>query len=152
MPSAIYQKAFHRANELQRKFGMTRQSLLAAYSSQNLSGINTERITRFFQSQGLTAKPYIVITADEIEPVNNALAECKIEGLKDYTIHPGGRFLPELDLCIAVRHPRFEDQNGTVFTERIIIHELAHGSTLFKGDKYYQYLSRTPISRQTLLI
>lgn len=114
-------------NENASEFQSLRHRLLEAFPKEANKGLNLERVEKFILDEGLTLGSYVVVNYEDLPKLR------KIDGglniINDFgypRFH--GRYFPEFDLVIVVRSKRFEKSNGSVRTESILVHELAHAS------------------------
>lgn len=126
--------------EMPEEFRSVQNKLLKEFPKEKIEGINTERVEEFIKEKGMEIKPYIVVEKEDLtrmqdiigclgsfgEVLNNELVQgLKVGGLALYQA--------EMDLVIALRHRDAERVNGGIFTERMLVHELAHASSGHRG-------------------
>ncbi|HUC90096.1 MAG TPA: hypothetical protein VMR45_04805 [Patescibacteria group bacterium] len=95
-----------------------------------------ERINRFFEKQGLSTAPVVILTPDEVITVRNKLAAI---GFSDKQFDELGKFdakgagssgvyVPLLDTCFVVREPRHQKASPEFLST--VAHEKAHSTSL----------------------
>ncbi len=110
--------------------------ILRDYLIENLSskteGLEIQRVNDYIKSLGLDLKKIIVLESTDLRKLNYQLTSL-FQSLEIPEFEPQclGRYLSEIDLVIIIRNRDFERLNGTIFTESLLVHELAHGSYNF---------------------
>jgi hypothetical protein len=106
-----------------------RERFLQEFPKEKHTDLNLLRIEKFISEQGLTAKPYVIFEKEdipriqEIEGGTNLLRSFyKKESVK-------GIYNPEAGLVFIIRDRELEQANGIIYTEGVLVHELAHGSS-----------------------
>lgn len=91
-------------------------------------GLDTERVNSFMSSLGLSANEYRVLYDEDIPRLRELLQPSGMDGLASFTGLKSGVFLQHINLAFIKRQSEVEQVNGLVYTEGMIIHELAHQS------------------------
>lgn len=98
----------------------------------DLEGLNVDRINNFFESYDLSVPPVIVLAKEQYDDFDQYM-EDNFGAKMDSEAYAS--YLPHLDLVCVKRNRDIEVENkGAEFTESIIVHELAHGSTMIGGQ------------------
>lgn len=122
------------SRELPLQDASVTQSLLREFSEQNLSGLNISRVKQFVKARGFQPKPTLIVTQEDLKEIKKIVGSSSMfDWLLDEQLH--GRYIHELDLPVVVRNPKLERLNGTIFTESIFVHELAHANHSFFAQK-----------------
>ncbi len=105
-------------------------------------GLNIGRIKEFFDSfPGLTTTDYLVFDEDDLPKIRGFLEPRKMLSKDSFgkgePLH--GCFINGIDLSLVERRRDFETANGALFTEHILVHELAHSS-----GEHAQYVQTGP--------
>jgi hypothetical protein len=118
--------------EIPRDFKTIKNKLLREFPKEDLEGINIKKVERYIESEGLTVKPYVVFYRDELPKIKQIEGESRLlrDGLDKGEC---GLYSPEMDMGLIVRDKEYEESNGTIFTEGMIVHELAHASSMHQS-------------------
>ncbi len=108
-----------------------RHNMLEGLQSQT-EGLNIKRIESFMQEEGLEVKPYFLVAEEYIDTIVERVGHT---GFLYNWAGPKvqGAYLEELDVVLVKRLKQNESYAGPIFTEGILIHELAHASSLWYG-------------------
>ena len=118
--------------EMPSAFESVKNQLLAEFPREHIENINTERVEDFIRQEGLEVKPFIVFGRKDIQKVKEIVGET---GLLRSVFNNGesGLYSPEMDLILIVRDEDYEKSSGTIYTEGLLVHELAHASSMYQG-------------------
>lgn len=131
--------------EMPPDFEQVKNRLLVEFPREHIKGINTERVENFIRQEGLWVKPFIVFDRKNLQKVREIVGNT---GLLRSVFNNGesGLYSPEMDLILIVRDEEYEKSSGTIYTEGLLAHELAHASSMYQGyvtaDKKSFYTSR----------
>lgn len=112
------------------------------YAGRNLNGLDVDRVHDYFNTNDLAIKPYIVVGPEDLETVN----AIDTSGSLRHMLNPktDGIYSPELSMSVILRNPKSEELNGPIYTEGLMVHELAHATAgirqylRVKGTNGYQ--------------
>ncbi|HUC89760.1 MAG TPA: hypothetical protein VMR45_03075, partial [Patescibacteria group bacterium] len=104
-----------------------------------------ERINQFFEKQGLSTAPVVILTPDEVGTVVDELVAI---GFYNWTLDELGYFdaegagvrgayVPMLDTCFVVREPRHQKASPEFLST--VAHEKAHSTSLHTDLEYTAY-------------
>lgn len=118
--------------EMPRDFKSVRDKLLKEFPKEIMADVNTKRVEEFIRSEGLKVKPYIIFDIEDLPKVRKIVGNTKL--LRE-TFKNGerGLYSPEMDLALVAREKDYEKVNGVIFTEGMLVHELAHSSSMYQG-------------------
>ena len=122
-PAAIDAQAFAASHSV--TMAGVREALVAQFES-NDAGMDIARINAYFECSGLRRAPSICLNLDQRDEFSATLAE---HGLGTLTPNIHGEYKPGLDLAVVHRGGQGEAENGASFAEKMLVHELAHGSS-----------------------
>lgn len=86
-------------------------------------GLDLDRVYGHLRQVGLSTKPIKFL-----DPENFRLAEEIAPGQSGSSVDSYGRYIPLLGLILVKRDPEMEELNTPEFTERVAVHEAAHGT------------------------
>ena len=119
-------------SEMPSAFESVKNQLLAEFPKEQIEGINIEKVENFIRQEGLELKPFIVFDRKNLQKVRKIVRNIRRDKL--FTdIENIGLYSPEIDLVLIVRDKDFEKSSGTIYTEGMLVHELAHASSMYQG-------------------
>ncbi|MBI4812684.1 hypothetical protein HY798_04625 [Candidatus Falkowbacteria bacterium] len=122
------QPRVQRTTEMPEDFKLIRENLLREFSGKNVEGINTKRAEEFIKKEGMEVKPYVIIEKGDLPKLQEIVGDS--ESFKRHIEEGGlGVYAAGIDLAIVFRDGNYEGINGEIFTERFLVHELAHASS-----------------------
>lgn len=95
------------------------------------TGLDTERVSSLLGSYGLSLKPFIAITEDQIPKLEQIVG-----GLQSEEGSITGEYVRRADLVYVIRRRDLEAANGTGITESVLVHEQAHANTTLHTVAY----------------
>ena len=106
-----------------------------------LEGLHTENVRAFFESfPGIVLNECVIFDEEDLPKLRELLVP---SGLLDEDSlgekKADGCFVAEIRLSLVKRLREYEAANGTIFTEGLLVHELAHSSS-----EYAQYIKPSP--------
>ena len=121
-----------RISEMPTSFESVRTQLNKEFPKDKIEGLNTQRVEDYIQQEGLTVKPYIIFKREDLPKVKKIVGGTNL--LRSvFNNNECGVYIPEIDMVLVARDKDFEDINGPIYTEGLLIHELAHASSMFQG-------------------
>ncbi|MCX6719139.1 MAG: hypothetical protein NTZ38_02060, partial [Candidatus Taylorbacteria bacterium] len=127
--------------EMPPGFELVKNRLLVEFPIEHIEGIiNTKRVENFIRQEGLEIKPFIVFDRKDLQKVRDIVGNT---GLLRSIFNNGesGLYSPEMDLVLIVRDEDYEKSSGTIYTEGLLAHELAHASSMYQGYVTTNYVS-----------
>ncbi len=115
------------------RFEKIKGEVLSAFHKERVTGLNLIRVENFITSFGLEVKPYIIIEESDMAKLREIDANSGLFRHVNDDILGGGIYIPEVDLVVIYRDPSMEKLNGPIYTEAILVHELAHATCMNKG-------------------
>jgi len=131
-----------RISEMPSAFESVKTKLLNEFPSEKIQGLNTDRVVNFIRSEELQVKPFIIFDKEDLPKVQEIVGHT---GLLRSAFSNGerGLYSPEMDLVLVLRDKEYEKTNGAIYTEGLLVHELAHASSMYSGyitpdnEKFY---------------
>jgi hypothetical protein len=119
-----------RTTEMPEEFKRIRENLLQEFPKERVEGINLRRVEEFIKDRGLEIRPYIIIGKDDFLKMQRIVDSSSWESFLAFIGEGGiGLYDANMDLVVVFRDDDRERVNGEIFTERFLVHELAHAST-----------------------
>lgn len=116
------------SQEMPLQWRMVKDSLISEFPQTSIEGLNTGRVEDFIRQAGLEVKPYIIFDRNELPRVKKIVGETRL--LRSHFDTGGeGLYSPEMDLVLIARNRDAEKMSGAIYTEGILVHELAHASS-----------------------
>lgn len=133
--------SMERIVEMPDKFREVRERMIAEFSKNHSEGLNLERAEDFIRSQGIEVRPYAVFEPedfDRIKTILSSIAPHWTSGFESGEYQ--GIYLPEIGYSLVRRDRSMERMNGALYTEGLLVHELAHATTgyqqFFMNERY----------------
>ncbi len=111
--------------ELIAFLGEAQRKLIEQFPSDE-EGLNLDRVNSFMDSLGLRIAPAVQLWSERSPALFEAISEAT--GLEE-SREQSGVYYAELDTAFVFRDRELEARNGSEFTESLLVHELAHGSS-----------------------
>jgi len=136
LPESINQNEIEKAE----KCKIFKKQLLETYPKERNADLNLERAEGFIKGYGLEVGDYIIVNDEELDVIWKQGISMGVLAEEDRSNWNGSYFLG-LDLVMVRRDPKMERLNGKIFTEGILVHELAHESAkiFINPGKSYVY-------------
>ncbi|MFH1099036.1 MAG: hypothetical protein V1723_03935 [Candidatus Uhrbacteria bacterium] len=113
-------------------FESIKTRLLAEFPRERIEGLDIERVENFIRQEGLEVKPFIIFDRKDLPKVRKVVGATNL--LRSvFNNNEGGLYSPEMDLALVVRDEPLEKLNGAIYTEGLLVHELAHASSMYRG-------------------
>lgn len=121
-----------RFSEMPPAFQPIKETLLREFPKEENVGVNTERVEQFIASEGLPVKPYILFYQEDYSRVERIIGSTNLlrSAFKEGAC---GLYSPEMDLVLVRRDRKYEEANGAIYTEGLLVHDLAHASSMYEG-------------------
>ena len=105
---------------------------IIAETAERREGIRLDRIQSFFEEKKLeTTASLVIMDSDSLPMLQKRMREMIGYELKLNHDSMPGQFMPEIDLILVARNRERERLNGPIYTEGMIVHEMAHSSSRF---------------------
>jgi hypothetical protein len=119
-----------RLNEMPKDRQALREKILNNFESKT-DGLDIERVCEFMFARNLPVTDFIFFEEEDIPRLQQLFGRAAY--MRDFIPNDEGSFSEGisfygLDLILILRQRQKEEENGPVYTEGILIHELAHGS------------------------
>jgi hypothetical protein len=105
-----------------------KKQLLETYPKERNTDLNLERVDGYVRENGLNLGEYIVVSDEELDKIWKEGVDLGLFH-EDDRVGWEGKYLGDIDLVIVRRRPELETLNGKIYTESILVHELAHSSS-----------------------
>lgn len=92
-----------------------------------------QRVENFIRQEGLTVKPYIVFDRKDLPKVEEIVGNTNLLRSAFESHHTKGLYSQEMDLVLIPRERDYEKSSGAIYTEGMLVHELAHASSMYQG-------------------
>ena len=111
-----------------------RKKLFEAVPSKQ-EGLDLERVKNFLKDWGLEMKDVLVFDPKDFPKILEVLKNSGFDSAlkRDWNENFLGTFIPEFDLAFLERSEELEKASGITHTESVLVHELAHASSMFGG-------------------
>lgn len=121
-----------KVSEMPPAFESVKDQLFREFPKERIEGINTERVEDFVRQKGLEIKPYIIFDRKDLPRVREIVGNT---GLLRSIFKNGecGLYSPEMDMVLITRDREYEESSGVIYTEGLLVHELAHASSMYQG-------------------
>ncbi|MBU1500072.1 hypothetical protein KKE48_04360 [Patescibacteria group bacterium] len=121
-----------KVSEMPPAFESVKDRLFREFPKKRIEGINTERVEDFIRQEGLEIKPYIIFDREDLPRVRDIVGST---GLLRSIFKNGecGLYSPEMDMVLVTRDRDYEKSSGSIYTEGLLVHELAHASSVYQG-------------------
>lgn len=114
---------FKITDEMPEAFLEVRTKILENFENKT-DGLNIPRVENFIKENGLPVLKYVLYDTEDISRLDETL-----NGFYKLDVETVAEYIPEFNL-IFLRRDRARDYlNGSIYTERNLVHELGHGST-----------------------
>jgi len=107
--------------EMPEEWRILREKVLKNFESKT-DGMDIERVKDFIKGQGLPVSDFLIVEREDIPKLQVLFMELNSSLSADME----GRYIPELDLTFVRRDYNSEKNNGAIYTEGILVHELTH--------------------------
>lgn len=121
-------RGMERVSENFPHFELIKKRLLAEFPRERLTGLNIERAENFIRQKGLEIKPFIMFEKKDYKKVMEIVGETGLIG-SVFDEDAAGLYIPEIDLILIERDKDYEESSGAIYTEGLLVHELAHASS-----------------------
>ena len=125
--------------EMPPAFKSVKDRLLSEFPKEQAGGINFGRVEGFIQQEGLEIKPYIIFDRKDLPRVVEIGGNIALVRLSSFNKGAGGVYIPEMDMALVVRDREYEKSSGVIYTEGLLVHELAHASSMYQGHVTADY-------------
>jgi len=119
-------------SEIPSAFSLVREQLIREFPREKVIGLDTKRAERFIEEKGLPVKPYVIFDSNDYDKVEKIVGNTNL--LRNaFQNGVNGIYSPEMDLILVRRDEKLEKMNGGIYTEGLLVHELAHASSMYQG-------------------
>lgn len=116
------------------RFERVKSEVISAFQKEKIVGLDLNRAEDFIRSNGMEVKPYIIIGREDQDLLNRISGSSGLFRNVNFKEGVGGGiYIPEIDMVVVIRDPEKERLNGVIYTESILVHELAHASSMYRG-------------------
>ena len=123
-----------------------RNELLMEFPKEKCEGLNLNRVEDYIQSQGLLLGNYILFEESDLAKIGEIIGRIGLDTshlfmIDSNEVYCSGVYVPIIDLAFIRRDNNLEKTNGPIYTESVVVHELAHASAVVnqyvvKGKEY----------------
>lgn len=117
---------------MSQEFRSVRDQLLSEFPLNKVEGLNIARAVNFIKDKGLEVKPFVIFDAKDLRKVWHILGQSR-ELRDQFTGNTVELYSPEADVVVVRRDLEYEEVNGPIYTEGMLVHGLAHATTINYG-------------------
>lgn len=118
-----------RISEMPPAFESGNTQLLREFPKEKNEDLNTDRVENFIRQEGLEIKPYIIFDRKDLPRVREIVDSAGLFG-SVFNNDEEALYSPEMDMIFIARNRSFEESSGVIYTEGLLVHELAHASNV----------------------
>ncbi|MFA5830770.1 MAG: hypothetical protein WC878_02970 [Candidatus Paceibacterota bacterium] len=124
-------KRVERLTEMPEEWRVLREKILNNFESKT-EGLDIERVCEFMFSHNLPVTDFLFFDKEDIPQLQRWLG--KVYNMDNFIPDHTGSYVQAvhffiMNLVLVLRQRQTEEENGSVYTEGQLIHELAHGSS-----------------------